>query len=113
MKTDEKYIYIKDLLSSEAPIQKIEPLDNQFFIGLEKNDIFQCHIFRVDHIYHLSDGMILHSKKSLDTINRIVKNKKEHNDHSRLKFLFHCANGQLTMIRRKSISAQYAYREIK
>ena len=52
-------------------------------------------------------------KKSLAAINQIVKNKNDYNDHSRLKFLFHCANGQLTMIRRKSISAQYAYREIK
>jgi len=113
LKSDQNSIYIRDLLFPESPIRTIEPAPNQFFVGLEKNDIFQSHIFRLDHRYHLSDGLILHSKKSLEVLNRIAKNNKKHNEHSKLKFLFHCASGQLTMIRRKSISSQYAYGEFK
>ena len=110
---DGKVLTISDLLSNTSSSIKINSSDNQIFSGLEKHDIFQCHIFRIDHSFFISDGLILHSRKAKNAINEVAKRHRNANSTPKLHFLFHLANAQLMMIRRPSVSAQYAYETIK
>jgi hypothetical protein len=110
---DGKVLVIKDLLTNTPFTIKINPTDHQIFSGIEKFDIFQCHIFRVDHSFLISDGLILHSRKARNAINEVAKKYRNSPSTPKLHFLFHLANAQLMMIRRPSVSAQYAYQTIK
>jgi hypothetical protein len=106
-------LQILDLLSPNRQKISIAASKNQVFAGIEKSDIFQCHIFKIDHTNWISDGLILHSRKARKTLLELANEYNNNNKLTHLQFLFQLANGQLMMVRRQSVSAMYAYQSLK
>jgi len=106
-------IHIVDLLANPRQRFTVQASRNQTFAGIEKSDIFQCHIFKLDHTYLISDGLILHSRKATKTLLKMAMEFNNNRRLTSLQFLFQLANGQLMMVRRLSVSASYAYQSLK
>ncbi len=106
-------LQIIDLLANSRKKISVQAAKNQTFDGIEKSDIFQCHIFKIDHTYLISDGLILHSRKAAKTLLQMTHEFNINSKLTSLQFLFQLANGQLMMVRRLSVSAAYAYQALK
>jgi len=106
-------LQIVDLLSQSRKKISVQAAKNQTFDGIEKADIFQCHIYKIDHSYLISDGLILHSRKAAKTLLQMAIDFNTNRRLTSLQFLFQLANGQLMMVRRLSVSASYAYQALK
>lgn len=102
-------LQLKCLISGEKFVVMARP--DQRLDGIEKKDIFQCYIYRLNEANYLSKGTIFHPYKAYKIIQRSLKKALSSPDFEATKALFQLARQQLRHCRHPHIDPRKFYQD--